>query len=30
MVSAMDIVNKAIEFGFDKCGIIPVERMAQR
>lgn len=23
-VTALDIVNKAIELGFDKCGIIPV------
>lgn len=25
--TALDIVNKAIEFGFDKCGIIPVDMM---
>lgn len=26
-VTALDIVEKAIELGFDKCGIIPVEQM---
>ncbi len=26
-VNASDIVKKAIELGFDKCGIIPVEKM---
>lgn len=26
-MNALDIVNKAIELGYDKCGIIPVERM---
>lgn len=24
-ITALDIVNKAMEFGFDKCGIIPVQ-----
>ena len=28
MVNAADIVNSAREFGFDKCGIIPVEMMS--
>ncbi|MDD3404223.1 MAG: hypothetical protein PHQ72_12880 [Hespellia sp.] len=27
-INALDIVNKAVELGFDKCGIIPVEMMA--
>ena len=27
MIKAIDIVNKAIELGFDKCGIIPIEQM---
>lgn len=27
-VTAFDIVDKAIELGFDKCGIIPVEMMS--
>jgi len=27
-LSALDVVNKAIETGFDKCGIIPVEMMS--
>ena len=26
-VTALDIVEKEIGLGFDKCGIIPVERM---
>ncbi len=26
-ITALDIVNKAIELGFDKCGIIPVQMM---
>lgn len=26
-MNALDIVNKAIELGYDKCGIIPVEMM---
>ena len=26
-ITALDIVDKAIEFGFDKCGIIPLEMM---
>lgn len=29
ILNALDIVNKAIEFGFDKCGIIPVEMMSE-
>ena len=28
ILNASDIVNKAIELGFDRCGIIPVERMS--
>ena len=28
MMDAADIVNSAREFGFDKCGIIPVEMMS--
>lgn len=28
MATALDIVNKAKELGFDKCGIIPVEMMS--
>lgn len=27
-ITALDIVNKAIELGFDKCGIIPVQMMS--
>ena len=29
ILTASDIVNKAIEFGFDKCGIIPVGMMSE-
>ena len=26
-ITSLDIVNKAVQLGFDKCGIIPVEMM---
>lgn len=28
IMNASDIVNKAIELGYDKCGIVPIETMA--
>lgn len=27
-ITALDVVNKAKELGFDKCGIIPVQMMS--
>lgn len=27
-ITALDVVNKAMELGFDKCGIIPVQMMS--
>ena len=27
-ITALEIVNKAMELGFDKCGIIPVQMMS--